>query len=260
MTTTQPSVEITVATPGAYPFGVFSVTPAATPADSHWSAGVWWQSVAGQQVGVTYAPCQVEAPVPALSPNVSCAVQTAQAFTVYARSDESAGGDRLDRKFARAREVLTAGEQWAVEAALWELLVAATPDPGGIAEAGSVREAVAVAEGFMANEYSGSPTIHMSRYTAAMAGLDVLRVDGARLRTLLGSPVIAGGGYLPAPVTAGAGVQVIASGDLTIIRGELFDLGTVIDRSTNQLAAVVERTYVVGWDATAVRVVVPPAP
>lgn len=256
MTTTLPSVEITATTPGDYPFGLFSVAPTSSPAGDYWTAGVWWRSIAGQQVGITYGPCDVDAPSPVdpLSVNVSCSIGEASAFTVYAHSDESVAGDALPAKFARARAILQAGEQYAVETALWYLLMADTAAADGTTT--SVVEALAMAEGLIARAYAGPATMHASRYTATMLGHDVLRADGTRLRTVLGATVIAGGGYDPAPTTTDPALSIIATGAPLIMRGELNDLGQTIDRATNSISAVVERTYVVGWDGPAVRVAV----
>lgn len=260
LTDLLPSVEVTAPAVAPYPFGLFSAVASDTPADAHWQAGVWWRSLACNLVGVTEGLCTVDDAVPELTPNVVCGTAHAHAFTVYAHSDESMGGASLPAKFQAARDLLAAGEQYAVESALWTALVAAVAAPDGTG--GTVAEAVAMAEGLIATYYGGTPVLHMSRYTATMAGMDVLRVDGSRLRTTLGSGVVAGGGYLPAPVaTAPNDVAVFATGGLVLLRGEIIDLGTTYDTRLNNISAVVERTYIVGWDCTAVRVGVsaPPA-
>jgi hypothetical protein len=119
-------------------------------------------------------------------------------------------------------------------------------------------EGVAMAEALIADAYGGTPVLHMSRYTATKAN-EALRIDGGRLRTLLGSDVVAGGGYEPSPTTAGATSIIFATGALNVVRSEIFDVGNAIDPLTNDISAVVERTYSVGWDCTAIRVAVPAA-
>lgn len=257
MTDVMPSVEVTAPNAVPYPFGLFSVAPATTPAEGHWGAGIWWRSSACNLAGVTYAPCSVEDPVPAKGPNVECGIVGGPAFTVYARSDESMGGAPVAQKFAAARDLLLAGEQYAVEQTLWGLLLAATPAADGTA--GSVDEAIAMAEGLISDNYGGSPVLHMSRYTATMAYL-VLHPEGERLVSVLRSQVVAGGGYGPSPVTSGPALSIIASGGLVVVRGTVEDLGEYYDTATNQISAVVERTYAIGWDCTAVRVAVPATP
>lgn len=256
--TMMPSVEVTAPAVVAYPFGLFSVAPAASPADPHWQAGVWWRSAACNVVGVTYMPCQVDDPVPPKAANVVCGIESTPSFTVYARSDESMGGQPVDQKFAAARELLLAGEQYAAEHALWTLLDSAIGAGVSAATGATITEAIAMAEGIINANYGGTGVLHMSRYTATMAGTETLRIDGARLRTLLGSNVIAGAGYPPAPDSPGSEdeAEIIVTGALVIMRSEVFDLGTSYNRDTNQIDAVVERTYAIGWDCTAARITV----
>ena len=50
-----------------------------------------------------------------------------------------------------------------------------------------------------------------------------------------------------------------ASIDDDDVVGEVFDLGEHLDRATNSVSAVVERTYVIGWDTALVEITVTPA-
>lgn len=252
----QPRVEVTGPITVPYPYGLFSLPFAGTPSEPGWQGtGVWWSSDACQAVGITRGRCTVDDPVPALDSNVECSwVASAPSFTVYARSTRSVGGGSLDAKFAQAAAVLASGEQLAVEQALWALLMAATD--AGDTTAGSVPEAVASAEQRIAQLYGGTPTLHMDRSVATMAQFagGVLHTEGTRLKTFLGSNAVAGAGYDP-------GVQlpaVIATGAVQLIRSEMFNLGEHIDQQTNEISAVVERTYTVGWDCAAVRVNIDP--
>lgn len=257
MTTTEmPAVEVTAATPTPYAYGLFSVAPAATPPADRWTAGVWWQSVGCNRVGVTYMPCNVEDELPEKVANVSCIVNTAPSFTVYSRSDESVGGSPLADKFQRARDVLLAGEQFGAERALWGLLLDATAAPDDTPT--TIAEGLALVEQRLAMAYGGTGVIHVSRYTATyLAAMSMIETGGARLRTKLGTPVVAGGGYSDEDLTDP--VSIIGTGALVVIRGEVFNLGEVVDRFTNSIEAVVERSYVAGWDCTAIRAEVTPA-
>lgn len=254
--TILPSVEVTAPPLVPYPFGLFSVAPAETPADEHWQAGVWWQSFGCSPATVTYGPCTVEDDVLPLADNVTCGYKGADAFTVFAKSTASAGGMTEAEKFGQARQLLIAGEQAAVEAALWGSLINAVGVADGTAAADNLAEGVAMAEGLIAQAYGGTAVLHMSRYTATKAH-EVLRVNGSRLQTMLGSDVVAGGGYLPAPTTASQATIIFATGALKIVRGPIIDLGVHYDTEVNDISAVVERTYSVGWDCAAVRVAVP---
>lgn len=258
MTTTDvmPSVEVAAPAVTPAPFGVFSLGLTAPPSDERWTAGAWWKVNGCNQVGVTYGICTVDDVVPDLDPNVACDIAVAGAFTVFARSDQSMGGMPTDQRRAMARDALLAGEQHAVELMLWALLDAAVPAASPI-PATDPRDAVARAEGLIRNSYGGTPVLHMSPYTATSVGWDALRVEGSNLVTFLGSRVVAGSGYdVPSPGPADP-LTVFATGGLVVMRGDIQRVGDVFNQSTNQIDELVERTYVVGWDCTAVRVEVP---
>jgi hypothetical protein len=180
---------------------------------------------------------------------------TADAFTVFARSDQSMGDGSGDDRRARARERLLSGEQYAVEKGLWTMLTAATPT--AVADADSIPEAIAVAEAQITSRFGGTAVMHLTRYAAQKADYG-LRIEGNRsLKTFLGADVVAGGGYGTPPAGANAtpSIQdVIATGRMVVMSGNVVDLGDVYDYDTNTHNAVVERTYVVGWDCAAVRV------
>lgn len=256
---TLPAVEVTAGVPTGYSFGLFSLPPTAPPGEANrWEAGVTWEVIGCNDVGVTNGRCTVSSPVPALTPNVVCDYAAAAPFTIYAYSDESTGGEPVERKFARARNVLMSGEQWKAESMLWANL--ATSAGAADATATDVREAIAIAEGLIAAVYGGTPVIHLSRYAATMAGQDVLVPAGNRLRTMLGSSVVAGGGYDTTPTAPGGAVDVYVTGDLKVIRGAIVDLtGEAYSVRTNELSALVFRTYAIGWDCAVFRITVPAA-
>lgn len=254
---TLPAVEVTAGVPTGYSFGLFSLPPTAPPGDANrWEAGVTWEVIGCNDVGVTYGRCTVDEAVPELDPNVVCDYAAAAPFTIYAYSDESTGGEPVERKFARARNVLMSGEQWRAESVLWANL--ATAAGAADATADTVKEAIAMAEGLIADVYGGTPVIHLSRYAATMAGTDILTPAGNRLRTMLGSSVVAGGGYEPSPVATGEAVDVYVTGDVKVMRGAIVDLtGEAYSARTNELSALVFRTYAIGWDCAIFRVTVP---
>lgn len=259
MPTTIPSVEVPAVPPTPYPFGLFSIAPVPTPSEGNrWEGGVWWMSSGCNEVGLTYGPCNVDAPVPvpALVDGVDCGYGIGHAFTVYARSVLSVGsaGTGLAAKQAQARDVLLAGEQYAVEQALWALLVAATAVPI-VATAADAAHGVAIVEAALPSVYAGAGVIHLPRYGGILAGgANVLRVQGSNLTTFLGLPVVAGGGYGTAPTTATSAFDVIGTGRVVVIRGDITDLGQTVNQQSNEVQSVVQRSYVVGWDCAAVRV------
>lgn len=255
VTDVMPAVEVAAPAVQPAPFGLFSLGMQTPPADGRWQAGAWWKVLGCNAVGVTYGVCTVDSVVPNLANNVNCDIAVAGAFTVYAKSGESMGGMPVEQRRAMARDALIGGEQHAVEQMLWELLLAATPVVADTAA--SHREGVARAEGLIRDAYGGTPVMHMSPFTATMVGWDALRVEGARLVSFLGSSVVAGSGYDDASPGTGVVSSIIASGGLVVMRGEIARVGDVFNQATNQIDELVERTYVVGWDCTAVRVTIP---
>src|SRR5699024_3125298 len=92
----------------------------------------------------------------------------------------------------------------------------------------------------------------MSRYVAQVAvDKGAIERRSGRLETRLGTPVVAGTGY--------AGDTVIGSPRVFGYRSEVFtssnNAGDLLDRSTNDLYAVAERRYVLGFDPCGVGIV-----
>lgn len=250
---TMPMYEVTAPAVVPYPFGIASVAATPAPADLHWQAGVWWLNHGCGPAGITYNQCTVDSVPAALPANVPCGYDTAAPFTVFARSNASLGGMPLEMRDQQARDLLIAGEQHEVEEALWALLLAET----GVAAAtaANLHEAVAMADALVPQVYGGTPVLHLSRYAASMAVAQyALRIDGRRLVSPLGSDVIAGAGYGTPPTATGPALDVIGTGPVVLVRGDVQVFNEARNPVTNQLDTLVYRNYVVGWDCTAVRV------
>lgn len=258
MTTTEllPAIEVPSSPVTPAPFGLLSLPPSATPSDAAWQAGVWWRTDGAAVAGITYGVCTVDDDVPGLDATLTCEYTSGIAFTVYARSTLSLGSADPDVLFADARRQLAAAEQYAVETALWARFVAATPDATATAE--DPVAGLALAEGLAAGLYRGAPVAHVGRYGASLLH-EALYPTGQRLATRLGTTVVAGTGYgQPAPDTQGDPFTLFVTGSLVVLRSEVFDLGMHHDYPINSTAAVVERTYVIGWDSPLVEVTVTP--
>lgn len=257
--TTMPPVEVGASTPTPYPFGLLSLPVASAPADARWENGVWWPTSGCRAVGITWGLCNADAPdpIPALDDIDFCQVGYGVGFTVYARSGGSVRGavGGIDAQLAQVRATLLAGEQWGVERAFWERLDA---EAGTAATtAADLSEAVAQAEQRIANVYGGTGTIHLSRLNASRLPAGLLRANSGRLSTLLGTNVVAGGGYGEDDLDT-APVELFVTGNPVVIRGAVDDLGAPVSPTTNRISAVVFRNYVIGWDCTAIRIAVAP--
>lgn len=245
MTSLQPAVWVNAPAFVPYRFGLLSTVAAQPFSDPHERAGVTWRSSGCGSAGTTLGACTVDSTPDPLDPNVACSISGGVGFTVFARSDESIGGGTADEKFTAAQDWLLAGEQHAVEGFLWNLLVAELTAPGAeTVEGADINEAVALLEQAMADNYGGSPVIHMNRANTLLAH-DVLYRDALSLSTMIGSTVVAGGGY-------GDEFAAVATGALMIHRGPIEQVGRQYAESINSIDAVVARDYIVGWDCAAV--------
>lgn len=230
----------------AYPFGVFSIVQATSPAEGHWRNGVMWQSLSCQEnVSFTTDPCITTPDPTALAVNAVCpTIQLANPVTLYTYAKRS--GEPLEEVQQLALETFTAAEQFAVEFYLWSLLDAAVPAPT-VAPTAAV--ALARVERHLRQNYGGLGVIHMSPYDASL--LDThLEAKGTKLLTKLGTPVIVGGGYGTVDGDEGT---IYGTGTVVMLRepGVNTDVA-VYDKGTNDAYQVAQRTYVMGWDCTVV--------
>ena len=183
-------------------------------------------------------------------------------FTVYGHFRCSPVGYSPESAQVRATEHLLAREEARVEQAFWTGDLGNFPklqDPATVSLGAVLEYALGLAqlEAEIANDYGSLGVIHMTR-AAASVGLarDLLVANGARLTTRLGTPVVAGSGY---PGTGPTG-QAPAAGQTWLFaspalfghRSEVFTSsnrpGDLFVRGTNDLTAVAERSYLLGFD------------
>jgi hypothetical protein len=117
--------------------------------------------------------------------------------------------------------------------------------------------ALSILEDFISGNYGGLGVIHMTRGAAeALASRMLLESRGGQLFTRVGTPVVAGSGYPgtgPAGASGGAGqTWIMASPAIFGYRSDIFTTssrsGDTLDRTTNDLTALAERTYLLGYD------------
>lgn len=174
--------------------------------------GLWHSYNTGVHV-VTPDWCDPEAPSfeePLWADGLSFALQTGWRCSAI-------GLDRA-RMEAEAKRVFEATESRGIETFLGDTLTAGTDVVvGDLGLAPSAWEAVALLEGSAAATYAGLPTIHLSRFEAALIS-EYLTWVGDKAYTLLGSRVVIGGGY---DVTQPDGsMTAFATGDVVIERSD----------------------------------------
>lgn len=246
-----------------FPYGLFSVLN--WRAGDRWEGGgvTWQQEAVSDLAGVGAWACDRDevTGLPKVFTRLECEVGTASPFTVYGQHLASAGAFGADEAIERATANLTAREESAVERILWTGEAGQHPNFSGAngfpapatATAGSMIEAIALAERWLAATYGAQGIIHMSR-SAATVAIDKGGVEAAngRLRTALGTPVVAGAGY--EQVAEGGTWTLLVSGALFGYRTEVFvpsgRAGDLMDRGRNDLYGIAERSYLIGLDTT----------
>lgn len=240
----------------AAPYGLFSVLDFREPADSHWEAGgVTWKSFSGEDplgtVGAVQTnPEDIDGLPKTFTGDIS--TDAAGVFTVYGHQKVTPGAWSQGAASERARAHLTALEERTVEAVLsGELALLTSPMSAAFpfAAANDMVDVISLLEGFLAVNYGSRGVIHLSRANAiiALSRDAALETRGNGLYTKLGTPVVAGSGY---PDDA-----AWATSALVAYRSDVFDNTTrpydLLDKLHNDLYAIAERTYCIGYEASA---------
>jgi hypothetical protein len=222
-----------------HPYGLFSVAPPATPAETSWQMGVSWESWACIDPNTTTDPC-IDGSTPAAKEFEQCPdTNYHKPITVFLGVKRSGGMGDADQLAAGA---LAGAEEFAVERFLWERMVA---DSAPVVGTGNAADALMRVEAALGAGYMGTGVIHMNRGAATLLGSQLV-VKGSQLQTIAGTPVAAGAGYNLDLLAAGK-VTIYGTGAVTIRRG-VVDTSITWDRAINDELALAERTYVAGWD------------
>lgn len=238
------------------PYGLFSALALREGSSDRWQGGVEFVLDQFEPLG---GIAQVEAVqsdttgLPKdLSPSQVDGTEDAYAFTVYGHFSCSPIGWTWDSAQERATTNLLTMEEARVEQALWTGDLENRPNFAGangyaaaddIGSFSDVTKAIGAAESWLARNYGSQGVIHLSRVVAAGSAMGVLESAGGRLRTKLGTPVVAGTGY--------GDDAVVATPAMFGYRSEVFESGGAqanFDRLNNQMLAIAERTYLIGFD------------
>ena len=248
-----PSVVVEGAARAPLPFGLFSVVPLRPAGDGRWQSGVVWDALTCEPARGLGAPdCdpdtdQVGAPKDL---DVEWDVPAASAFTVYGVWQCTPTGWTVEGAARMAEAHLLAREEARVEQALWTGDLGNVPNLVGEAAVtvtgSNAKVAVGALEARIASAYGSLGVLHAPRDLASfLASEGVIERQGARLVTKLGTPVVAGAGY---PSQG----RIIGSPPIFGYRSEVFApsarAGDLLDRGRNDLYAIAERTYLLGFD------------
>lgn len=234
------------------PFGLFSLLGFRGDED-RWYSGVVFESLTCEPAGgIGARDCDPEVEtigLPKVFDQGMGTLGAATPFTVYGHHTCSPIGGTFDRAQAIADQHLQVREEARVEQALWTGDLGNVPNFAGANEQDAPvnvgtfgpKAAVARLELEIARQYGSLGVLHMSREVAALAGLEA---RGGRLFTKMGTPVVAGTGY--------ESDRIVATAPLFGYRSEVLTSsnrpGDLLDRGSNDLYAIAERTYLLGFD------------
>ena len=251
------------------PYGLFSVLLWRPDGEGRWRNGASWESgTCDPARGIGDVACDPDVDTIGLPKDLSWdqLAGAASPFTVYGVWACSPVAATPERAEEMARAHLLAREEARVEQALWlgdlgnvpNLTAAVTAAGAGATVTGAtVEEAWGELEGLLGAEYGSLGVIHAPRKHALVAlAKGILETSGGRLRTKLGTPVAAGAGY---PDEG----RIIGTGALFGYRTDVFvpsaRAGDLLDHTRNDLYAVAERSYLIGFDPCGVGAATIPA-
>lgn len=259
---------VTVSPPGrsAHRYGLFSAVSIVDVTDEHELMGVQWTPFPCDRPELWVDDC-IGSPggegekLFAEQPDIIQATP----ITVYGSFHCNLLGFSVQEAQDRAREHLAAGEQQAVEYALWtgeagNSPYLASPDTEDLGEASCANELLAMVYRFADTAFVGEPVLHVPRAAVPWMSFSVV-ADSGRLRTQQGVPIAAGAGYTEAntgpdgePAPEGSW-WVYVTGPLVVRRGSVEVVPNPGSRGfstrDNQISALAERQFVVGWDCVA---------
>jgi hypothetical protein len=229
-----------------YRFGLFSVL--SFEPDERSGIGVAWQSQGCHTVLATEDSCINPAVAP-LVPDGYCSVIEVNPITVYVLNDDSLAGIPLAEHEQAARDRLAIGEQTAVESVVSAAaLAAASPIASALGDSPAEKAlcALGVVEQELAALTGAEGIIHMSRFAASLLPLDK---TGSMLRTQLGTPVAAYGGWDGyTPGAAPSAVTILGTGPAKAYRGAVETYSGAPALDSNDASVLAERTYTIGFD------------
>lgn len=273
---TQPLVYVDAPATTPYRFGLFAAAVVVDPADQReFQAGVEWEPLCVDAPAPTSAaaasdPDRAPMAVPDGVPSVQSAV-----IRLYAglTGRSVARPDLIDR----ARRAMGQVEQQSLEHYVWtgeagseEFLAAADTEvlAGSDVAPVPLEEGVGRLEAHIADRAGVLGAVWAPRWTAGwFVGKGLTRVEGPRMVAPLGDPIVFAQTTGVGPGGAAPGddeAWLYATGPVMVRRSMVFlpKLPEALDRKDNEVFAVAERFYTVGWSCTtaAVKVKLPAVP
>lgn len=235
--------------------GLFSQFAPIEDSSIRWENGVTWEDVARADIGSIgqyQKPGTVKGLPKTLDTPRGVTLESLEPLTLYAVFRTTPLDHTPEEAVAIAAQRLAQYEEYEVEKALWSGVKGAGPALINVQEwANNSGPQDAESAWNAAEHYARTPgirpTFHVSR---RLCGLLTARqmfesLPDGTFRTKMGTPVVAGYGYVDKPPV------IVSTGPIQIYRGDVFtstNAGGGFDKDQNDLTAVAERQYVIAYN------------
>ena len=235
--------------------GLFSQFAPIEDSSIRWENGVSWEDVARTDIGSIgqyQKPGTVNGLPKTLDTPKGVTLESLEPLTLYAVFRTTPLDHTPEEAVAIAAQRLAQYEEFEVEKALWSGVKGAGPALVNVQEwANNSGPQDAESSWNAAEHYARTPgikpTFHVSRRLCGLLTARQMvecKPDGT-LQTKMGTPVVAGYGYVDKPPV------IVSTGPIQIYRGDVFtstNAGGGFDKGTNDLTAVAERQYVIAYN------------
>lgn len=235
--------------------GLFSQFAPIEDSSIRWENGVTWEDVARVDIGSIgqyQKPGTVKGLPKTLDTPRGVTLESLEPLTLYAVFRTTPLDHTPEEAVAIAAQRLAQYEEYEVEKALWSGVKGAGPSLINVQEwANNSGPQDAESSWNAAEHYARTPgikpTFHVSR---RLCGLLTARqmfecLPDGTFRTKMGTPVVAGYGYVDKPPV------IVSTGPIQIYRGDVFTSTNGaggFDKGQNDLTAVAERQYVIAYN------------
>lgn len=235
--------------------GLFSQFAPIEDSSIRWENGVTWEDVERADIGAIgqyQKPGTVKGLPKVLDTPKGVTRESLEPLTLYAVFRTTPLDHTPEEAVAIAAQRLAQYEEYEVEKALWSGVKGAGPALTKVQEwANNSGPQDAESSWNAAEHYARTPgirpTFHVSRRLCGLLAARQMiecKSDGT-FRTKMGTPVVAGYGYVDKPPV------IVSTGPIQIYRGDVFtstNAGGGFDKGQNDLTAVAERQYVIAYN------------
>lgn len=235
--------------------GLFSQFAPIEDSSIRWENGVTWEDVARTDIGSIgqyQKPGTVKGLPKTLDTPRGVTLESLEPLTLYAVFRTTPLDHTPEEAVAIAAQRLAQYEEYEIEKALWSGVKGAGPALVNVQEWANNSGTQDAESAWNATEHYArtpgiKPTFHVSR---RLCGLLTARrmfecLPDGTFRTKMGTPVVAGYGYVDKPPV------IVSTGPIQIYRGDVFTSTNGaggFDKGTNDLTAVAERQYVIAYN------------